>query len=82
MLTGYSTDASVAYLKRMDRQRRWSNKIYAELIRIVEELFLKADLQDLELLSDWWSDVGDRIMQTAADFAWQRRLVAWANRKL
>ena len=81
MLTDYSMDASVAYLKRMGRQRRWPNKTHAELIRIVEELFLNADLQDLVLLSDWWSDVGDRIMQTAADFAWQWRLVAWSSRQ-
>ena len=80
MLTDYSLDASVAYLRRLGRHRRWVHKTDAELIAIVEELFLNAELSDLVLLSDLWSDVGDRIMRIAADFAWQWRLVAWSSK--
>ena len=81
MLTDYSPDASAAYLTRVSRQRRWVSKPNTEVAALVEDLFLKAELSDLVLLSDWCSDVGDHIMQKAADFAWQWRLVAWSRKQ-
>ena len=54
-LTDCRHEPAVSHIRRMDRQHRWPQKSYTELIVLVEDVFLAADrvqLVDLSNLDD------------------------------
>ena len=70
-------EPAVSYLRRMGRQHRWPQKSDTELIVLVEDLFLAADINQLASLSNVDHHDDSHVLRAATDYVWQWRLASW-----
>ena len=77
VLAGYTPDAAVCLLKRRARQYGWCNLAHADVARVVEDLFLESDTDELAALQDPQDPRGARLLATATVQVEEWRLSAW-----
>ena len=70
-------EPAVSYFRRMGRQHRWLQNSDTELIVLVEDLFLAADINQLASLSNVDHHDGSHVLRAATDYVWQWRLASW-----
>ena len=70
-------EPAVSYLRRMGCQHRWLQNSDTELIVLVEDLFLAADINQLASLSHVDRHDGSHVLRAATDYVWQWRLASW-----
>ena len=70
-------EPAVSYLRRIGRQHRWPQKSDTELIVLVEDMFLAADINQLASLSNFDNHDETHTLRAAIDHLWQWRLSSW-----
>ena len=81
VLAGYDASAAVKYLEACGRARRWPKQTHAELLHIVEDLFIGADLAEIADLTDSLNPLDSVAFKVAAKHV-HESMVVEGGRKL
>ena len=76
-LSGYSADAAVCLLNRRARQYGWRDLPHDDVVGIVEDLFLAADVDELAALRDPEGPHGASALTAATAYVEEWRLAQW-----
>ena len=79
-LSNYATAPAVEFLAGAAAKRKWPVKTEEELAAMVEEIFLKADLQEVEELCDLRNPKDLAAAREGVRFSEQWRLADWVQR--
>ena len=79
-LSNYATAPAVEFLVAAAAKRKWPVKTEEEVAAMVEDIFLKADMQELEELCDLHSPKDIAAARAGVRFSEQWRLAEWVRR--
>lgn len=80
VLAGYATEPAVVFLRNAVSARNWPEMSDDQFVRLVEQLFLDADENDIAAFSDEANPLDSDAMRVALRYVREWRLVAWGKR--
>jgi hypothetical protein len=78
-LAGYDGRVARQYLVLAAKRRRWPQRSDGEIMRLVDDVFLAADVHDVAALADLTDPHDPSAMKAAARFYGEWRLAEWAR---
>ena len=81
-LAPYDAEPSVMYLAALGRQKGWPQKSDEALTRLVQDLFLAADVHELAALVEFTAPTDLPAMRQAVGFVEEWRIAVWARRRV
>ena len=79
ILSGYNMDAAGKYLQNLGASRGWPAKAQGQLRRIVEDLFLAANSDNLASLTNIAEPSQPRLLQNAIRYVREWNVFCWAR---
>ena len=75
----YQTEAAVVYMRSLGRQMHWPDRSDEELERLVTDLFLAADVEELVQLTSESATLHPYVMESAMSYVNQWRVASWVT---
>jgi hypothetical protein len=79
MLCGYRSEPCVVFLIQNGRRRHWPEKSAEDLLQLVEDAFMAAEVDELHALADTEQPLDVDAMGAAQGYVQQWRLAEWAR---